>query len=315
MIGDPHFAPHPVRAIGRLISFLDGKLLGVRPDDAQRDPAKERWRGFVCWMIVIIVTVSISASLLIVAYTINIYAGIAVESVMVAYTLAARSLFRESMAVYKKLSGHDIAGAREALSMIVGRDSAELDEEDIVKAAVETVAENTSDGVIAPLLYDAICPVLGMFYKAVNTMDSMIGYRNDRYENFGRFAAKSDDVINFVPARLSAAFMTVGCAIASFFSKRFDVHDAYRIYKRDRKNHLSPNSAMTESVCAGSLGLKLGGTHTYGGVTVEKPSIGDEKKRADKDCIKDANTLMFMTEAVACLMLVVIMLTICMLIR
>ncbi len=307
--------PHPVRTIGRLIAFLDRKLLGKRPDDAQRDPAKERRRGLICWMIVSVVTALVSASLLIAAYMINIYAGIAVESVMVAYTLAARSLCRESMAVHKKLTEHDTVGARKALSMIVGRDTAELDEEDIVKAAVETVAENTSDGVIAPLLYDAICPVLGMFYKAVNTMDSMIGYKNDRYENFGRFAAKSDDVVNFVPARLSAVFMMAGCALASLFSKRFDIHDAYRIYKRDRKNHLSPNSAMTESVCAGSLGLKLGGTHTYGGVIVEKPSIGDEKKRADKGRIKDANTLMFMTEAVACITLVPIMLTICMLIR
>jgi adenosylcobinamide-phosphate synthase len=178
--------------------------------------------------------------------------------------------------------------------MIVGRDTDALDEAGIVRATVETVAENTSDGVIAPLLYTFFgTPVLGMCYKAVNTMDSMLGYHNDEYENFGKFAARADDVANFIPSRLSAIFMslaagTVGCSM----------REAFRIWIRDRYKHKSPNSAQTESACAGALGVRLGGSSRYKGVLVEKPYIGDDTRPIVADDIRRAVRLMFETEIV-----------------
>nr|MCR5619933.1 adenosylcobinamide-phosphate synthase CbiB [Lachnospiraceae bacterium] len=241
-------------------------------------------------------------------YMINRYLGLAIESVLTCYILAARSLCRESMAVSKELDKGDIPGARYKLSMIVGRDTAELSEEEIVKAAVETVSENTSDGVIAPLIFTAIGgPVLGFLYKAVNTMDSMLGYKNERFKDFGFFSAKADDVFNFLPSRISALFMVAGTFVIGIFSKGYDAKSAARIWKRDRLNHKSPNSAQTESVCAGALGLKLGGPHLYGGVMVDKPFIGDEIRHAEITDIRRSNNLMFMTETLSVLMIYAVM--------
>ncbi|MCR4738793.1 MAG: adenosylcobinamide-phosphate synthase CbiB [Lachnospiraceae bacterium] len=303
MIGDPHFLPHPVRAIGRLVSLLEKNFPGIK-----RDAYRERKQGILLWFTVIITVTASVLLIMILSYRIDRYAGILVESILTAYILAARSLCRESMAVGRKLEENDISGARAALSMIVGRDTEVLDKEQIIKATVETVAENTSDGVTAPLIYTAVGgPVLGMLYKAVNTMDSMIGYKNKRYENFGYFAAKADDVFNYIPARLSALSMIAGCFICGLFSEDYDAKAAYRIWKRDRNNHSSPNSAQTESVCAGALGLLLGGTHLYQGVSVEKPEIGDETGRPRIDDIKRANRLMFMTEAVSSAVLIPIL--------
>lgn len=313
--GDPHFLPHPVRAMGRLISLLVRRLLGPEKEDGQSDGhsgqgdnKSEKRRGMLLWWIVILLTAALTAALMYAAYRVNRYAGIAAEAILTAYALAAKSLCTESMKVYRRLSGHDREGATLALSMIVGRDTENLSEEEITKAAVETVAENTSDGVIAPLIFAAAGgPVLGMVYKAVNTMDSMIGYRNQRFFSFGYFAAKADDVFNFIPSRISALAMILGCRVLSFFSRSFDPSGAFRIWKRDRMNHLSPNSAQTESVCAGALGLKLGGTHTYQGVSVEKPAIGDEVRMAEAEDIKRANALMFVTEAVVSAVILAVM--------
>lgn len=299
LIGDPHFMPHPVRAVGRLILFLEGILHGRDKEDDQRDAAGERIKGMLLWIIVILTVTAASSAVLAAGYKLGRYPGVAVEAVMTFYILSARSLYRESMAVAERLKAHDLEGARRALSMIVGRDTERLNEEEVIKAAVETVAENTSDGVAAPLIFTAIFgPVGGFIYKAVNTMDSMLGYRDDRYEHFGFFAARADDVFNFIPARLSALAMILGCTILGLFSGTYSGRDAYRIWKRDRYNHSSPNSAQTESVCAGALGLKLGGTHLYNGIPVEKPSIGDEIRKPETLDIKRANTLMFMTEAI-----------------
>jgi len=218
------------------------------------------------------------------------------------------------MAVYRELSksSGDISSARYALSMIVGRDTKSLDEEEIIKAAVETVAENTSDGVIAPLFYTAIGgPVLGFMYKAINTMDSMLGYKNERYKDFGFFAAKADDIVNFIPSRLSAVLMIAGTAVMGLFSKAYSGKKAWGIWRRDRLNHNSPNSAQTESVCAGALGLKLGGPHLYKGVVVEKPTIGDEIRSPEIHDIRRANNLMFMTEALVALIIFLILGLIC----
>ena len=290
IVGDPHSLPHPVRGIGRLITWLEGRLLGARgskQEDGSRSGGTERRRGALLWWLVILIVGTVTALILVLAYQSLVYLGIFVEMIFVCYILAARSLCRESMAVQRRLMDRDVPGARDALSMIVGRDTEPLSEEEIVKAAVETVAENTSDGVIAPLLYTIIGgPVLGLCYKAVNTMDSMLGYQNDRYRNFGRFAAKADDLLNYIPSRLSALAMIFGCRILGLFSGHFNGKEAHRIWVRDRRNHSSPNSAQTESVTAGALGLRLGGTHTYQGIPVKKPYIGDERRKAEPEDIR-----------------------------
>ncbi len=294
LIGDPHAMPHPIRAIGALISALDKRL--------RRD------QGPLLWLIVIFATAIVTAALMITSYRLNRFVGLAVETVLTFYILAAGSLCRETMQVYKALP--DLEAARLKLSMIVGRDTAGLDEEGIVRAAVETVAENASDGVIAPLVYTALAgPVLGMIYKAVNTMDSMIGYRNERYERFGRFAAKADDVANFIPSRLSALFMIAASLVLKLFcGEPYDHARAYSIWRRDRRNHTSPNSAQTESVCAGALGVRLGGANHYGGVLVKKPYIGDDIRPIEADDIKRAIRLMFATEAVCTAVILLMML-------
>ena len=316
IIGDPYFMPHPIRDIGRFIMVLEKKLLGETKGVENRDPKGEKRRGILTWFIVILTTLLFSTLIVVGAYMINKYLGIVVESILTCYILAARSLCKESMAVSKELQKGDIPGARYKLSMIVGRDTAELSEEEIIKAAVETVSENTSDGVIAPLIYTAIGgPILGFLYKAVNTMDSMLGYKNDRFKDFGFFAAKADDVFNYLPSRISALFMIAGAFVLRLFSESYDPKGAAKIWKRDRLNHKSPNSAQTESVCAGALGLKLGGPHLYGGVMVDKPFIGDEKRHAEVIDVARSNALMFMTEAVSVAIIVLLLITIMFLLK
>ncbi len=288
LIGDPKALPHPVKGIGKLISFLEKKLY-----------KNEKKRGAILWCIVVLTVFSVTGFIMGIAHRLGPVAAVLMEAVITCYCLAARSLCTESMKVQERLSAHDTEGAREALSMIVGRDTENLTEEEMIKAAVETVAENASDGVIAPFFYMILGgPALGMVYKAINTMDSMLGYRNDKYMNFGYFAAKADDAANFLPSRISALAMIGGCYILGLSSPAYNGKEALRIWRRDRRNHLSPNSAQTESACAGALGLMLGGPHTYQGVTVPKDTIGDEKRKPEVMDIKRANRLMFMAEAV-----------------
>ncbi len=284
-IGDPHGIPHPVVGIGRLISALEKKMY----------PAG----GTLLWIMVVVTTTVVTAAVMGGAYLIHPYAGIAVESVLTCYILAARSLYDESMKVCRDNERGDTDAARHDLSMIVGRDTDRLDEAGIIRAAVETVAENTSDGVLAPLLYTALGgPVLGLMYKAINTMDSMLGYHNDRYEYFGRTAAKADDVFNYVPSRISAWLIIISSGILGIISHEYSASGAYRIWRRDRRNHLSPNSAQTESACAGSLMIRLGGTSFYHGVPVEKPVIGDDVRQIRTVHIRYANRLMFTSESI-----------------
>ena len=311
IIGDPPDFPHPIRGIGNLIAKLEKRLLGDVTGRTDRDPAKERRNGTILWFLVVFTIFIITAAVTVLSYLIHPYIGTWVEAILICYILAAKSLYKESMAVTKKLVKHDHDAARKALSMIVGRDTEPLNEEEIAKAAVETVAENTSDGVIAPLIYCALGgATLGLLYKAVNTMDSMIGYKNDKYENFGRFAAKADDVFNYITSRLSALFMIAGAFIVGVFDKAFNGSKAAEIWRRDRLNHKSPNSAQTESVCAGALGILLGGNHLYKGVMVEKPTIGDETRKTEPEDIRRANKLMFATEAVAFVVLITALLNI-----
>lgn len=307
LIGDPHFIPHPVRLIGSLISFLDKRLnsdTGYNSSENEANLSKYK-KGMLLAFTVIITTFAVSALILVAAYSINLYAGVIAESVMTWQILATKCLRVESMRVYDALRTDGVHAGRRAVSMIVGRDTSVLDESGVTRAAVETVAENTSDGVIAPMLYTAIGgPVLGFVYKAVNTMDSMLGYKNDKYMYFGRFAARLDDVVNFIPARISAYLMI----IAAFTGGRqFDGRNAYRIFKRDRFNHASPNSAQTESVCAGALRVQLAGDAVYFGKLVKKKHIGDRLREIEYEDIKRANRLMYITAFLCELLSVAVM--------
>lgn len=290
LLGDPQGFPHPVRLIGSLIAKTEERLL--RGEQEQNEKRAFR-RGVFLVMTVLSATAAVSAFLLLLAYRIHIYAGMAVETIMTYRILAVKSLRVESMKVYQCLKGQTLEDARRAVSMIVGRDTERLDEEGVAKAAIETVAENTSDGVVAPMLYTALGgPVLGFLYKAVNTMDSMVGYKNEKYLYFGRAAAKLDDFVNFLPARISAGLM-IG---ASFLGgKSFSGKKAVCIYRRDRKKHASPNAAQTESVCAGALGIQLAGDASYFGRTVKKPYIGDALRQVEYEDIRRANRLMVLT--------------------
>lgn len=307
LIGDPHFIPHPVRLIGSFISFLDKRLncdAGYNISEKKLNLIKYK-RGMILAFTVIFATFAISEIIIVAAYSINLYAGVIAEAVMTWQILATKCLRVESMRVYDALRTDGVDAGRRAVSMIVGRDTSVLDAAGVTRAAVETIAENTSDGVIAPMLYTAIGgPVLGFVYKAVNTMDSMLGYKNDKYMYFGRFAARLDDVVNFIPARISAYLMIAAAFIGG---RQFDGKNAYRIFKRDRFNHASPNSAQTESVCAGALRVQLAGDAVYFGKLVKKKYIGDGLREIEYEDIKRANRLMYITAFLCELLSVAVM--------
>lgn len=293
ILGDPHWPIHPVRGIGILIGAVEKGLqrcLGIKAEpDAQKK--RKRIAGALLVAIVLAVSVMAPTAVILITERINHYLRMALEIWLCYRLLAMKSLRTESMKVYEALNSGDIEMSRKAVSMIVGRDTQKLDGEGITKAAVETVAENTSDGVIAPLIFMFIFGAVGgFFYKAVNTMDSMIGYKNDTYKYFGSAAAKLDDIVNFIPARISACAM-----IAAAFVLRLDFKNAVRIFKRDRYNHKSPNSAQTESVCAGALGVKLAGDASYFGKLVHKPTIGDALRPIEAEDIRRSNYLLYGT--------------------
>lgn len=307
LIGDPHFIPHPVRLIGSLISFCDKRLncdAGYNISEKKINLIKYK-RGMLLAFTVIFATFTMSVIIIVAAYSINLYAGVIAEAVMTWQILATKCLRVESMRVYDALRTDGVDAGRRAVSMIVGRDTSVLDAAGVTRAAVETIAENTSDGVIAPMLYTAIGgPVLGFVYKAVNTMDSMLGYKNDKYMYFGRFAARLDDVVNFIPARISAYLMIAAAFIGG---RQFDGKNAYSIFKRDRFNHASPNSAQTESVCAGALRVQLAGDAVYFGKLVKKKYIGDGLREIEYEDIKRANRLMYITAFLCELLSVAVM--------
>lgn len=307
LIGDPHFIPHPVRLIGSFISFLDKRLncdAGYNISEKKLNLIKYK-RGMILAFTVIFATFAISVIIIVAAYSINLYAGVIAEAVMTWQILATKCLRVESMRVYDALRTDGVDAGRRAVSMIVGRDTSVLDAAGVTRAAVETIAENTSDGVIAPMFYTAIGgPVLGFVYKAVNTMDSMLGYKNDKYMYFGRFAARLDDVVNFIPARISAYLMIAAAFIGG---RHFDGKNAYHIFKRDRFNHASPNSAQTESVCAGALRVQLAGDAVYFGKLVKKKYIGDGLREIEYEDIKRANRLMYITAFLCELLSVAVM--------
>ena len=287
LLGDPYDWPHPIRWIGMFIAALEAPLRRLFP----KTPSGERMAGGLLVIVVSGVSITCAAGLLWVCALVSWWLALAVESVLCYQMLATKCLRDESMKVSHALEQGTLDDARHAVSMIVGRDTQQLDRAGVAKAAIETVAENVADGVIAPLLYMAIGGApLGVFYKAVNTMDSMVGYKNETYRHFGTVAAKLDDVLNYVPARVSGVLM---CLAA--YAVRLDGAGAWRVFKRDRLAHSSPNSAHTEAACAGALGVQLAGNNYYFGTLVEKPTIGDATRPVETADIARANKLMYGT--------------------
>ena len=291
LLGDPRWLPHPIRAIGALIAGLEKVLRKLFP----KSRGGELAGGAALVVLVLALSGGFTLLVLWLCGQVGLWLRFLAETILCFQLLATRSLKGESMKVYKALKAGDLEGARYAVSMIVGRDTQRLDEAGVSRAAVETVAENASDGVIAPLIFLAIGGApLGMAYKAVNTMDSMVGYKNDRYLWFGRCAARLDDLVNFIPARLAGLLMCLGAGFSGF-----DGPNALRIFRRDRKNHKSPNSAHTEAAAAGALHIQLGGSNYYFGKLVDKPTIGDPDHPVEPLDIVRVNRLMYATAFLA----------------
>ena len=293
-IGDPHALPHPVVGIGKLISACEKRF--------RRGGSGDNFRGAVTVVTVTGLSTLLPALLLALAWEISPYLYLVIESIMCFQLVAARDLVRESRRVETALERGDVEAARQAVSMIVGRDTDVLDETGICRAAVETVAENASDGVIAPLFWMGIFGAAGgFFYKAVNTMDSMIGYKNEKYLLYGRAAAKTDDAVNFLPSRLAALLMILVCPLLGL-----DAGGALRVFRRDRRKHESPNSAQTESACAGALGVRLGGDAVYGGVLHPKDTLGDPVRPIEHKDIARSGRLMYAASGAALLLIVLL---------
>ena len=294
LLGDPHWAPHPVRLMGWVIARLEKLLRRLFP---ATEPGL-RLAGFCLVVLTAGLSTGAAAALLWLCGQVSPWLAFAVETLLCYQLLATKALRDESMKVCAALEAEDLPAARQAVSMIVGRDTDRLNEAGVARAAVETVAENASDGVIAPLLFMAVGGgVLGVFYKACNTMDSMVGYKNDRYLWFGRCAARWDDVVNFIPARLAGVLMCLAAPLAGLDGK-----NAWRIFRRDRKNHKSPNSAHTEAAAAGALHVQLAGPNYYFGKLVEKPTIGDDDRPISAEDIRRVNRLLYATAALALLL-------------
>ena len=291
--GDPRWLYHPIRLIGNLIAWAEKPFRAAFPKSEKGELAA----GTFFAVFVVAVSTAVPALLLALASRLSSWLVFALEVFWSFQILAAKSLKSESMKVYAALKEGDLPKARKAVSMIVGRDTQKLTEEGVAKAAVETVAENSSDGVIAPLLFLALGgPALGFFYKAVNTLDSMVGYKNDTYLYFGRFSAKLDDVLNFIPSRISGLLLVLASPLAGL-----SMEGAWKIFRRDRRNHASPNSAQTEAAAAGALGVQLAGDAYYFGKLYKKPTIGDPLRPVEYEDIRRVNRLMY---AAVCLALV-----------
>ena len=300
LLGDPSFLYHPIRVIGNLIALLEKWLRKVFP----KTPKGELAGGVFLVILVCLAGYGVPALLLFAAFKIHPVIGFLLEVLWCWQIPATKCLKDESMKVYQKLKENDLPGARYAVSMIVGRDTENLSETGVTKAAVETIAENTSDGVIAPLLFLAIGgPALGFLYKSINTMDSMLGYKNDKYLYFGRCAAKLDDVLNFIPARISGCLLT----LAAYLLPGADGKNAWRIFLRDRRKHASPNSAHGEAACAGALHLRLAGDAWYFGVLHKKQFIGDNDREIVPEDIWKASLLMFLAEGILMVVLLMIL--------
>ena len=294
LVGDPEWLPHPIRWMGSLIADLEEKW-----NKSALSAEERRRRGKRMVSTVLILTVMYSGAAVFLAYYIHPWIGVAVEAVLSAYMLAAHSLAKESSNVAKALETEGLEAGRMAVARIVGRETARLDKPGVIRAAVETVAENASDGVIAPFFYLLIGgSVLGCAYKAVNTMDSMVGYKSERYIDFGRAAARLDDVLNYIPARLTGGLLT----LAAVFLPGCSAGDSVRIRRRDAKKSTSPNSGVPEATVAGALGVELLGDAYYHGELVHKPKIGDLRREICTEDIGRTNRMMFLSEGLLILL-------------
>lgn len=290
VVGDPRWLPHPVQGMGWLIGKLEPPLRAAFPKTERGE-----LHAGVCLVVLVVGLTGLAVGGgLWAADLVHPVLRAVLEVVVCWQILATKSLRTETMKVVHALERGSLEDGRRAVGMVVGRDTDQLTEEEVLAADVETVAENAADGILAPLLWAAILgPVGGMCYKAVNTMDSMVGYQNDKYLYFGRAAALLDDACNFLPARIAGLLMCLAAYLG------FDGKNAFRVFFRDRKNHKSPNSAHTEAACAGALGLQLGGTHLYFGKPVEKPTIGDPARPICRADVRRANDLALMTAVLA----------------
>ena len=285
IFGDPAWLPHPVVYMGKAISVLEKGLRARLP----KTPEGELWGGRILAFCLPVGTLALTSIVCMGAAALHPLLGLAVQMFWCGQALAAKGLVQESMNVYRELTKPDLPAARIAVSRIVGRDTEALTAEGVTKAAVETVAENASDGVIAPLFYMLLGGApLALTYKAINTMDSMVGYKNTQYLYFGRAAAKLDDVANYLPSRIAALLWVAAAALTGN-----DARSAWRIWRRDRRNHASPNSAQTESACAGALNVQLAGPAYYFGEYYPKPTIGDSVRPIEPEDIRRADRMMY----------------------
>ena len=295
IIGDPQNPIHPIRIIGSLCKATEKFFRKVLKKSL-------KIAGLLTWITVVLIVFLFNYFLLKGAYAINNVLGVILSSIMIYFCISTKALKVEGLKVVKYVIQDDIQGARKQLSYIVGRDTKNLDKESILKAVVETVAENMSDGVIAPLFYVGIGGApLAFLYKAVNTMDSMFGYKNDKYIEFGYFPAKLDDVFNYIPARLSGYFIFIAS-----FALGLDYKNSFKIYKRDKNNHSSPNSAHPEAAVAGALNVQLGGANYYFGKLVEKPTIGDDIEKIDIHKVNKTNNILYCSAILGCCMALII---------
>ena len=291
IFGDPAWLPHPVVYMGKAISRLEKFLRARLP----KTPQGELLGGAILAFCLPVGTFLLTSLVCLGAAALSPWLGLAVQMFWCGQALAAKGLVQESTNVYVELKKGSLPAARKAVSRIVGRDTEALTAEGVTKAAVETVAENASDGVIAPLLYMLLGGApLALTYKAINTMDSMLGYKNEKYLYFGRAAAKLDDVANYIPSRLAALLWIMAAAFT-----RNDAKGAWRIWRRDRRNHASPNSAQTESACAGALGVQLAGPAYYFGEYYPKPTIGDPLRPIEPEDILRADRMMYVASGFA----------------
>lgn len=294
LLGDPAWMPHPVVGMGRCISLLEPRLRSLFP----KSPRGERAAGAFLAMLLPLGTLALSLGLLFLCRRIHPALAFALETVWCWQALAVRGLAAESENVRRCLTGSTLEEARRAVSRIVGRDTGALTPQGVTKAAVETVAENFADGVAAPMFYMLLGGApLALGCKAVNTMDSMVGYKNERYLHFGRAAARLDDAVNYLPARLAALLLILAAGLTGE-----SLTGAWRIWRRDRRCHASPNSAQTEAAMAGALGVQLAGPASYFGVVHQKPTIGDALREVEPGDIRRANRMLY-AASVLCLAL------------
>lgn len=285
IIGDPYSFPHPVKYIGKLIKVVENFVRKTAKTDRGL-----KIGGFFLWFVTVGTTFAVTYLVMRLA-RFNTIVYVIINSIVIYTTLATKCLKDEAKKIYEVLKTGDLQKSRTQLSYIVGRDTANLDEKEIIRATVETVAENTVDGLIAPLFYAFIGGApLAMAYKAINTLDSTVGYKNEKYLHIGFASAKIDDIANFIPSRIAVILFTIG----NFFLRN-DYKNCFKMAIRDRKNHKSPNCAFSEGAVAGALGIQLGGTNVYFGETVYKPTIGDKTREIEVEDIARTNKILYAT--------------------